>query len=249
EPPEQPGGFDAVLARLNPGPLWFVEVLLVLGLAYALWRRFRAPARPRAQEPPRLWQVGLFVLGLAAVTWLVRIAVPIGFTLPVLGWPTPAYLPQYVSFFVVGIVAYRRDWFRTITDRTGRVGWVAALAASVVALPVALSGFDKMVGGANVQAFAYALWDSTFAVGLCLGLLTFFRKRIAAQGRVRRFASTHAFAVYVLHAPVITLMAVAVRGVHLHPILKFAVLAPFAVAASFGVAYLVRRIPGVRKVL
>lgn len=256
KPPASDGATLSFLRGLDPGPLWFAELLLLLALGYAVWRAVR-PHRPdhapeaavAAAGPPRYWAVGAFVLGLAVVTWLVRIALPIGFSLPVVGWPTPAYLPQYVGLFVVGLVAYRRGWFHAVTDRMGKLGLVAALGATVLVLPLALVGADGMVGGLNVHAFAYALWDSTFAVGICLFLLTLFRKRLNAQGRLRRFASDHAFAVYVLHAPVIVALAVAVRGIDIAPALKFFLVAPFAIAACFAVAYLVRRIPGVRRVL
>lgn len=254
-PPEPDESVLSVLQGLDPGPLWFAELLLVLALGYAVWRAVRS-RRPAAVEttaaavrPPRYWVVGAFVLGLAVVTWLVRLVLPLGFTLPIAGWPTPAYLPQYVGLFLVGLVAYRRGWFHAVTDRMGKLGLVAALAATVVAVPFALLDTDAMVGGLNVHSFAYALWDSTFAVGFCLFLLTLFRKRFNTQGRVRRFASDHAFAVYVLHAPVIVALAVAVRGVDLDPVLKFFLVAPFAIAACFAVAYLVRRIPGVSRVL
>ena len=32
-----------------------------------------------------------------------------------------AHLPQYLGLFAVGVVAYRRDWFRSIPDRTGKL--------------------------------------------------------------------------------------------------------------------------------
>ncbi|MQA78434.1 MAG: acyltransferase family protein [Streptosporangiales bacterium] len=211
--------------------------------------RRQTDPRCRGGEPATLLGGGRVTLGLAVATWLVRLAFPLGFGLPIVGWPTPAYLPQYVGLFVVGLVAYRRGWFLAVTDRMGKMGLVAALGATVVALPVALVGSDGMVGGPNVHAFAYALWDSTFAVGICLFLLTLFRRRFNTQGRIRRFASDHAFAVYVLHAPVIVGLAVAVRGLDITPVLTFFLEAPFAVAACFAVAYLVRLIPGVRRVL
>lgn len=258
DPPPPGGPLDALVGLLGAGPLWFVEVLLLLALGYVGWRAVSARARrgvpaplvgDAAGGPPRYRTVGLFVLALAAATWVTRLVMPIGFTVPVLSWPTPAYLPQYVSFFAVGVLAYRRNWLHHLTDRMGRVGLLAAVGASVVLLPVVLLDTDGMGGGVNVSAAAYALWDSTLAVGWSMFLLTFFRRRLNAQGRLRRFAADHAFAVYVLHAAVITWLAVALRGVQLNPMVKFALVAPVAVVACFAVAYLVRRIAGVKKVL
>ena len=58
----------------------------------------------------------------------------------VLDFPTLSYLPQYLSLFVVGIVAYRRDWFRTIPGSMGVVGFVTALVATILLFPLAFSG-------------------------------------------------------------------------------------------------------------
>ncbi|WP_426502070.1 acyltransferase family protein [Dactylosporangium sp. McL0621] len=86
---------------IGSGPLWFVLALLVLDTAYALLR----PAGPSQQRPLRYRTVLAFIAGLALATWALRIVVPIGFWVPVIDFPTSAYLPQYVSFFVAGTVA------------------------------------------------------------------------------------------------------------------------------------------------
>ncbi|WP_292392594.1 hypothetical protein [Methanoculleus sp. UBA303] len=58
----------------------------------------------------------------------------------------------------------------------------------------------------------YALWDSTVAVGMALGLVTLFRDRFDYSGRFARFLSRHSYAVYVIHAPVIVFVAVAISN-------------------------------------
>ncbi len=58
-----------------------------------------------------------------------------------------------------------------------------------------------------------------------------------------------AYTVYVIHAAVIVYLAYSLRGLALFPTLKWALLAPVAVALSFAAAYLVRKIPGTSRVL
>ena len=99
------------------GVAWLLALLLIFSFGYAGWRwltRNRERSETAGYAPPTYLAIALFILGLALVTYLVRVAVPIG--RPVLDFPTLAYLPQYLSFFILGAVAYRRDWFRTITD-------------------------------------------------------------------------------------------------------------------------------------
>jgi membrane-bound acyltransferase YfiQ involved in biofilm formation len=101
----------------------------------------------------------------------------------------------------------------------------------------------------NWQALVYALWESLFCVGMCVGLLTLFRQRFNCQGAVGQFLSTHAYAVYIIHAPILVGLAFALRGVELDPLLKFALAAVIAVPLCFSAAYLVRQLPLVQRVL
>jgi surface polysaccharide O-acyltransferase-like enzyme len=59
----------------------------------------------------------------------------------------------------------------------------------------------------------------------------------------------NAFAVYFIHAPVLVYLGLALRGLRLYPLLKFALVGPFAVALCFTVAYVLRRTPLVRNIL
>ena len=87
---------------------------------------------------PRYLLIGVFILALAGVSYLVRIVVPMG--KDVLGFPTLSYLPQYLSFFVLGTVASHYNWFRTLPSSMGVVGFVTAVVASILLFPLAFFG-------------------------------------------------------------------------------------------------------------
>jgi hypothetical protein len=70
-----------------------------------------------------------FVLVLALATYVLRILVPMGTWVPIVDFPTSNYLPQYVSFFALGMVAYRRGWFDSTTAAMGRFGLGLAVGA------------------------------------------------------------------------------------------------------------------------
>ncbi|MHC4121554.1 MAG: acyltransferase family protein, partial [Planctomycetota bacterium] len=59
----------------------------------------------------------------------------------------------------------------------------------------------------------------------------------------------HSYAVYILHIPVVVFLAWALAGLALPALLKFLVASAVIVPACFAVAYLVRKIPGVSKIL
>jgi fucose 4-O-acetylase-like acetyltransferase len=246
---------DVYLAIARPGPLWFVEVLFLFSCAYALirlWRR-SAPPEPRPDaEPPSAVAVVLFTLALAAVTFAFRMAVPVGYTLPVLFLPTPAYLPQYASLFAAGVIAARRGWFRTIPDRLGWLGLTfAGVATMVLFLPALLESTAQapFSGGLHLQAAAYALWDSIMGVGMSLGLIVVFRRWLNRAGRLWNELSRNAYTVYVIHPLLLVAVTLALTAAHLEPLLALLIAIAVAIPLCFAVAGLVRRLPGAARVL
>jgi hypothetical protein len=241
------------------GIAWFLALLLIFSFGYVAWRRLtRNRTSSSVGEPstPSYLGIGIFILGLALVSYLVRIIIPMG--KEVLDFPTLGYLPQYLSLFVVGTIAYRRNWLRTLPGSMGVVGFVTALVATILLFPLALSGslfslelLDPavFVGNGTWQSAAYALWDSTFAVGMVLAAITFFRRFFNEESRFGKFLSQQSYAVYIIHTPIVVLIAIAMKGVDLGPLLKFGLAALIVVPTCFVVAYIIRRIPGVSRIL
>src|SRR5205807_7035179 len=97
------------------------------------------------------------------------------------------FLAQYISMFILGIVAYRRGWFAKIPDSMGRI-WSVVVIAGVLLFPVlaigggAVDHIEYFEGGVHWQAFAYALWEAVIAVAMIISLLVLFRKRFNSQG-------------------------------------------------------------------
>ena len=238
------------------GPVWFVAMLLVFSLGYALWRVLAKDRTSVKSSTPSYLGVGLFVLGLALASYLMRMVIPIGKSL--FEFPTLAYLPQYLSFFVVGTVAYRRNWFRTLPGTMGVVGLVLALVAGVVLFPLGfsgqffkidLAGLNNAMGNGHWQSAVYALFDSIFSVGLSMGAIVVFRRFVHRESRVGGFLARQSYAVYLLHIPVVVFLGYAMRRIQLPNLLKFGLAALVMVPASFVVAWLVRKIPLVSRVL
>jgi hypothetical protein len=245
---------------LGMGPLWFVTMLLIFDSGYATWRmltRNRTSYSTNKSLPLGYLIIGVFILTLAVVTYLVRIVVPMG--KDVLGFPTLSYLPQYLSFFVLGTVAYRQNWFRTLPGSMGVVGFVTAMVAGVFLFPLAFSGhlfslemtpaLANFTGNGQWQSAVYALWDSIFAVGMCLGVITLFRHFYDGQESFGRFLSQQSYAVYVIHIPIIVFLALALRGIDLGSLPKFGIAVIIVVPTCFAVAYIIRRIPLVSRIL
>jgi surface polysaccharide O-acyltransferase-like enzyme len=266
-----PGSFWSYLGEhfrgyrsLGVGPLWFVEGLLILTILYSLLRLV-ANSRPlsiptpvpaqRDALPPSNAVIALFALGLGVATFVVRIWLPVGSLLEVLSLPISQF-PQYVGLFFIGALAYRRNWFLGIPDRTGKLWFGVALFFILVVFPLvfllggALEGNTQpYMGGLHWQSFAYSIWEQFVGVGMILALLVFFRRRFNRQGRLARELSACTYTVYFIHAPVLVFLGLALRNITLAPLLKWALVAPAAVVLCFALAYLLKKIPGLRRIL
>ncbi|HZE38235.1 MAG TPA: acyltransferase family protein [Stackebrandtia sp.] len=237
----------------DPGPMWFVEVLLVFCLGYTLLRR-RASAPPAAVEPdaaspaahrPSLWAALGFVAALSVVTWLWRIAVPLSAYIPVLGLPSAAFLPQYLGLFVVGALAFRRGWFSRISRRT--TWW--ALVAAVVCLPAYVVVLASGTGPAfGWRALVGSALECGFAVGIITFLMGLFQRRFNRQRAFGTFLSRNAFGVYFLHPLILVGLGYALSGWQAPAFAKFAALAALGLPLCWAAASLLRRLPGARRV-
>ena len=59
-----------------------------------------------------------FIFALGLVSFIVRIWWPAGWIFQLLNVPV-GYLPQYISFYILGIIAYRHNWFSELTPKMG----------------------------------------------------------------------------------------------------------------------------------
>ncbi|MCF6474140.1 acyltransferase [Nonomuraea sp. MG754425] len=246
---ERPSYGVFYLTESDIGPMWFVEVLLIFSLCYAFLRR-PGRAGPVAGRL-RAWHILGFALVLGAVTYLWRVLVPLGTYVPVLGLPSAAYLPQYVALFAVGVVAHRRGLLSELR-RPVPLG-LGLVAASLVPM-VALGGYETLAPEGAPPALApahlgFALWDSLFATGTILLLLGLFRRYANVAGPRARFLARNAYAVYLVHAPIIVGVVAMARPVEFAAVPKFLVVLPIAMALSWLVAGLVTRLPWFRTVL
>jgi fucose 4-O-acetylase-like acetyltransferase len=124
-------------------------------------------------------------------------------------------------------------------------------------MPASLTGITKkltaasgnFIGNGRWQSAVYTLWDSISSVGMCLGLITVFRRWYNQQGKLRRLMSQQSFTVFIVHIPIVVFLAVLIGGINLENLLKFCLAAIIVVPLCFAVAWLVRKLPGVSKVV
>jgi surface polysaccharide O-acyltransferase-like enzyme len=211
-------------------------------------------AEIKESKAPGNAALALFALALGLVTFVVRLWFPVGF------WLEPvhqqiAHFPQYIALFIVGIVAYRRNWLEGLTARQGKLWMWVAVSLVPLFFIIGVAGgalegnVDALMGGFHWQALAYAVWEQLMCVAMIVVLLVLFRSRFTRQGSLAQTLSGDTYAVYIVHAPVIVLLALALSGIEMDMSLKFVLVAPVALMLSFAVGHLVRKLPFARNIV
>jgi hypothetical protein len=246
---------------LGSGPLWFIETLLIFSAVYALWRLFtRSSTNPRPAAPaqarsfPGNFTIALLALFMGLATFVVRLWLPMGWSFEPLNLQFP-YFVQYITLFVVGLIAYRRNWLLSLGNKQGRLWLGMAVLLILIFWPLMVGGgaidqgVEAFAGGWHWQACAFALWESFLCLSMCIGLVYLFRRYGDRQGRLAGFLSRNAYAAYLIHEVLITIVAYAARGVEVYPLLKWALVSLVALPLCFGLSDLIRRLPYADRVL
>ena len=176
--------------HIGTGPLWFVEALLIFAGFYILWRLFAKTPISSVQDGgkvPGNLIIALFALTLGVVSFIVRIWLPIGWNFEPLNFQFP-FFPQYICMYIVGIIAYRRNWLARIPDAMGKLWLGIALLFILILFPalfvlggVLKGNISAFMGGLHWQCFAYALWEQFTGVAMIIALLFLFRKWLNRQ--------------------------------------------------------------------
>ena len=233
---------------LDPGPLWFVGVLLLFTVAYVAWRAMR-PAPPGPHGPLRPAHLVGLAVAIAVGTALVRLVFEMNS-----GQPFSAHVwqwPQCIGLFVLGLASAERGWLAPVPAGIRRAGgWAAVVGAIVLMAAIATAeSSDAFVGGVTWQALLTAALEGVISVGLSVWLLGTFQRRFDHAGPLATALGRAAFGAYVLQAPVLLICALLVHPLPLAPEVKFLLVAPAGIAGSFALAWLLTRLPGVRRVL
>jgi peptidoglycan/LPS O-acetylase OafA/YrhL len=239
------------------GPLWFAQALLIFSLSYCAWRAVAGAPLAQAERTPmpvpinRWWLAS--ALGVGAAALAIRQFVPVGQN--VFGLQL-AYFASYIFLFAVGVAAWRHDWLRQLTWKNARP-WVLTLARAWPALPVGILIIRAVTGNRNPDtsgglswaSVLYAFWEPFVAWGLIAAWLLVFRKYMNAPSAFWNWLNRRAYAVYILHPPVLVGIALLLHGWAAPSLVKFAVVGTLACIATWLLSDPLVRLPGVRRVV
>jgi fucose 4-O-acetylase-like acetyltransferase len=243
-------GFPAFVwhcwANPAPGPLWFLWVLLLFSVAYAIVRTV-APRRTTGTAPLQVRYLVTTGALIAIAYFLLRI--PLTFGQEVGQDLFLDQAPGWLAAFTLGVLGGERGWFDRLSPDMSRglfrVGWVGVLTAIVLASATAGAmglDIDVVLAGGTWESAVIAVTQAVLVVALAPWLVDVFRRRFDHRGRVLREMGRAAFAAYVLHQVVLVGTVLATRSVAWPPELEWVAAAGLAVVGSFVVGALLIRV-------
>jgi len=239
------------------GPLWFAQALLIFSLVYCAWRavlgaRLKDAQRAVKPVPSYGWWL-LSALGVGAAALGIRQFVPVGVNVLELQL---GYFAGYIFLFALGIAAWRSDWLRRLSWKQGRpwlvtaiVAWPCLPIAIALAIKLHAKGEANFNGGLSWAAIFYALWEPFVAWGLIAAWLLVFRDHVNKPSALWTWLGRRAYAVYIIHPPVLVGICLLLRGWIAPALVKFGVAGLLSCAACWLVADPLVRIPGIRRVV
>lgn len=238
------------------GPLWFAQALLIFSLGYCVWRAFAGTALPNSSRIPSAipsqvaWLVS--ALGVGAGALAIRQFVPTGQN--IFGLQL-GYFASYIFLFALGIAAWRHDWLSQLQWKQAR-WWVIGLVITWPAMPMAIAvsralhgSKANFGGGHSWHAILYAFWEPLLAWGLIALWVLVFRRWMNAESGLWSWLNRRAYAVYILHPPVLVGAALLFHGWVAPALLKFCVVGTLSCVATWIVSDPLVRIPGVRRIV
>ena len=242
------GGIISILSgKPEIGHMWFVESLLVFCLIYALIRQWVQPVNEACYSKPTV--IGLLVVALlmGVGSYVIRQISPQDHWI----WPLgiiplpmePAHYLQYVMMFVLGILAYRFQWLDKMSNS---VGFMALL------IGIALAMGNYLRDGGPWDAFVwqwFGIYESLMCVFISFGLIWLFREFVSTTSRFWQWCAAQSYGAYMFHLLLMIVLQNAMDSIWIGAFGKFLFIGVVTTVLSFHLTWMVKMIPGFKKVL
>ena len=256
--------------KIEIAHMWFVESLLVFCLVYALIRRWVSPVDSACNSKPTIIGLLIVALVMGIGSYFIRQVSPQDHWI----WPfgiiplpmEPAHYLQYVMMFILGILAYRFQWLDKMSNGVGSI-------ALLIGLGLAVGNYLRDGGPWNDFVWQwFGIYESLMCVFISFGLIWLFREYVSGTSRLtlsssvttrpfvqaqwcsllRQFwqwCAAQSYGAYVFHLLLMIVLQNVVDSIWMGAFGKFLFIGVVTTILSFLLTWIVKMIPGVKKVL
>ena len=224
--------------------MWFVESLLIFSFFYAVVRQRCNAISGDCNSKPIVMGLCIVALLMGVGSYFIRQVSPqdhwIGLSLWIF---EPAHYLQYVMMFVLGILAYRFGWLNKMTNKTG------AIALSIGGL-LAIGNYVRQDGVWNdFVGQWFGIYESLMCIFISFGLLWLFREKVNIGNKAMSWLSAQSYGAYIVHLPLMICIQNVFDGMWMGAFGKFMFIGIVTTLLSFILTWLLRLIPGVKRVI
>lgn len=236
----------------EPGPLWFAQALLIFSTLTLLAHKLIDLPRISLHRFPSNRSLALWAVTSGVIAFAVRLAYPVGAEWQHLQL---GYFPMYAILFATGCLAAQEKWLERVTPEVVSTWRRVALLTLPTIIPLGFlsktfSIFQgSPLGGWNLPALMYAMWEPFVAWGAILWLLHYAHKHHSIQSIFAASLARRAFCVFVIHPIVVVGVSIAWRGVQAPALLKFLITGAVSTAICFVLAGWILKLPWMRRIL
>jgi len=236
------------------GVMWFVVLILFFSVVYAFFdKEFpKGWYRPKGPAFPNHFRVLIFVLSVGLLSFLSRMVFPLGSDM--VGSRPLSSMVFFGTAFFLGTTAARYSWVENLHWPQAKPWAYSAVVAMLV--PVVLFMFLKtdlnfalVSHPATWASLSYAFWEVIKTLGTGMMAILFFRKYLNKPGKLSTALGQSVFVAYFIHPLICVIFLSYFSHSGMHPLIKFAVVAPVSLFTTFLIAWLLRLVPWIRAVV
>jgi peptidoglycan/LPS O-acetylase OafA/YrhL len=144
---------------------------------------------------------------------------------------------------VLGILAYRFQWLNEMSNSTG-------ITTLLIGVALAVGNYLRAGGPWNDFVWQwFGIYESLMCIFISFGLMWLFREFVSGTSRLWQWCAAQSYGAYVFHLLLMIVLQNVVDGIWMGAFGKFLFIGIVTTILSFGLTWIVRMIPGVKRVL
>jgi len=240
--------------NVSPLHFWFIGVLLIffsiLSLIYVIFRNRFESFRIHPQKFPVTYTV-LFIAAVSVIYFVLSLFFNGAYfvNLYVIYFQAVMIL-IYAAYFLLGIYAYKNDWFKE-GYKPAIIPWAVSYAVSIgiyVLLNINTNRIFAGIGNTLTNAVVSIVLNVSIYSALMV-LLALFQKYANVDSRLLRGISGCSYTIYMVHYVIVYALIYFTRDIPVIQVLRYIAQFAVAVALSFGISYILKKVPVVNRAL
>lgn len=231
---------------------WFIGVLLwfylLTALVLTVFKRKISPGATKTGRPSVF-----FFIGFTVLTILASFAVSL--TGRFYSWTVTyfiefqnMFLPVYIAYFILGMYAYKRNWFKD-EYRPRILPWTISYIIAM-AVHTYLFGITYLFNPtAVIPKLLASITYNISIISWLFMLLALFQKYFNKETAASRTISGSSYGVYLIHGLVLFGVIIVTRMIPIPQIARFILNIVLVTLFAWGISYGLKKVPGFRRVL